>query len=812
MVHETPPVPKNPAALTSHDLILYERRLKDALAAFVPFKSYSLYFPSSLSDKTREAFGEGFDTALHLPGERSLMLPLASSGELLGVFLAKGVHVASPKAMLPVLRQAASLCLESLALYKASVTDQATGLYSADFLTAALEREIALVQNCILPGSASCLDTGLASFAGCFGLVLIDVDYYSWLTEDYGFLFAEAALAKAAGIIRELAPEKAVTARFGEDAFAVFWPGAAPAACLDLSARIRAAISAARMEYEITGELVSYTVSCGVACYPHDLHGAQFRLPAAEQARALVKRAKKALAVAKDLGRNQSFPFGRILREGGSVLETLPLNRLSVSLGHSVDAREGQRFQVFSPKFEGTADIKRPDGGRILGRYPSMIKAEIILIEVQQEMAFAEVLHLHDPAWAVEPGDRLLLAADGESPHADSSQPAVPHPDMLSGLYPHRDFMRHLAAARDHSAKFCLALFRLVEQGRERGQSSPKHIETRIQELTKACRDRLGKTAVGGRFSTSSVIFFLPDTEPFDVLAAMRELCLAAPDKQGDEVCAGLAGYPFLEFSKADVLENCRKALDHAMLLETGPKLALFDSLSLTISADRLFTLGDTYMAMQEYKLALSADDMNILAHNSLAICYAKLGKLAQARSHFEKVLAIEPKNAMALYNYGYVCQRLGETAMARGAYHKCLKLNPEDIFSLLRLGRLAEEKGRLADARKYYLKAAAIPGGEGVTMRHLARLSIRRGAGEEAREYLHKALLYNPTDAFSLHMMAKLYLDSAQDPAIAETMARQSAALRPEQKSFWRELARALTAQGKQGEAAAALAKAEGA
>ena len=803
--------PKNPAALTSHDLVAGERRLKDALAAFVPFKSYSLYFPSSLSDRTREAFGERCDTPLFLPAERSLMLPLASEGELLGVFMAKDVRIASPKAMLPALSRAADLCLENLRLYKASVTDQGTGLSNQDFLTAAIEREIALVQNCILPGSASCLDTGLASFAGCFGLILIDLDYYSWITEDYGFLFAEAALARAAAIIKANAPEKAVAARFGEDAFAVFWPGAAPAACLELSGTMRAAIKAARLEYEVTGETVALSGSCGIACYPHDLHGAQFRLPAAEQARALIKRAKKALSVAKDLGRNQSFPFGRILREGGSVLEVLPLSRVSVSLGHSVDAREGQRFQVFSPKYQRTAEVKRPDGGRILGRYPAMIKAEIILIEVQQEMAFAEILHLHDPAWGVEPGDRLLLAAEGEAQLDDAEKSPAPQRDILNGLYPHRDFMRHLAAVRENTPKFCLALFRLLEPNRERDVSA-KHSETRIQELTALCRERCGKTAVGGRFSTTSVIFFLPGSEPADLMEPIREIARLAPDKLGAEISVGLAGYPFLEFSRADVLENCRKALDHAMLIEPGPKFALFDSLSLTISADRLFTLGDTNMAMQEYKLALSADETNILAHNSLAICYAKLGKLAQAKRHFEKVLAIEPKNAMALYNYGYVCQRLGETAKARQAYHKCLKLNPGDIFSLLRLGRLSEEKGQLANARKYYQKAAALPGGEGATMRHLARLSLRRGASEEAREYLHKALLHNPTDAFSLHMMAKLYLDSGQDPAIAETMARQSAALRPEQKTFWRELARALTAQGKHGEAAAATAKAEGA
>ncbi|MFW6005424.1 MAG: tetratricopeptide repeat protein, partial [Desulfonatronovibrionaceae bacterium] len=57
------------------------------------------------------------------------------------------------------------------------------------------------------------------------------------------------------------------------------------------------------------------------------------------------------------------------------------------------------------------------------------------------------------------------------------------------------------------------------------------------------------------------------------------------------------------------------------------PHVACFDSLTLTVSADRLFTQGDLFRAMEEYELALADDDSNILARNSLAICYGRLGR-----------------------------------------------------------------------------------------------------------------------------------------------------------------------------------------
>ena len=50
----------------------------------------------------------------------------------------------------------------------------------------------------------------------------------------------------------------------------------------------------------------------------------------------------------------------------------------------------------------------------------------------------------------------------------------------------------------------------------------------------------------------------------------------------------------------------------------------------------------------------------------------------------------------------------------------------------------------------------------------------------------MHQALLRNPQDALSLHLMAKMYLDGGEDAELAETLARQSVALRPERRAAW--------------------------
>jgi GGDEF domain-containing protein/tetratricopeptide (TPR) repeat protein len=794
------------ASVTQRDLIANEQFLRDVFSRFVPFKTHSLFFPRD-DDGLAADFGNDFAQAVHLPGERKVLIPLAASGRLLGVFVARGAGLGAPRTMLGLLPRIAAMALEQIRLRRAAATDALTGLANDDALTAAVTREIELVQNRILPGSASFVDPGLTGLRGGFGLIVVDVDHFSRLAARQGFVAAEGALASTGELLGRLCPEGGLAARLHDDLFALFVPGATASRCRETAENLLREIARLSFDIPATGERYAITASAGCVAYPQDMRGGQFVAPPAEQARVLARKAKKALAVAKDLGRNQAMTFHRILAEGGVVLEALPLSRFAVSLGRFVDAEAGQRFLVWSPRREGACDIRKSDSERLSGQSPTMIKGEIALLDVGEDLAFAETLQVSDPHWPIEPGDRLLLAAETDEAARPADAGDAPRQDPATGLYAHADFLRLTRADREKRQTFTMILVLLAETPGTARTGRPA--EADVAEAAGVCRAHFGQAAIGGRFSAAKLVYYVPDRDPAALAEAAEAVLAGLCRRQGGAAAVGLAGYPFLDYARADVPENCRKALDHALLLPSGPKLAVFDSLSLTVSGDRHFAMGDIYAAMEEYKQALLADEANTLARNSLGICLARLGRLPKARAEFERVIARDAKNTMALYNLGCVCRRLGENAAARKAFQKCLRANPAHIYSLLRLGRMAEEDKRFAAALKYYKRAMAAPDGAPQTLRHLARLAFKRDRDEEAREYLHQALLHDPKDAFSLHLMARLYLKEGQDPAIAEAMARQAVALRPERAEFWEELAEALTAQGRLDDARDALARA---
>ncbi|MFP5258957.1 MAG: tetratricopeptide repeat protein [Acidobacteriota bacterium] len=796
--------------LTQRDLIAHEHFLRDIFSRFLAFKTHSLYFPKSENDALAAGFGPECATAVHLPAERKVMTPLCADGRLLGVFVARGASLGAPRTLLPLLPRIGTMALAQLGLLLAADLDAPTGLATGQALLAAVTREIECVQDRILPGAASFVDPGLSGCHGGFGLAILDLDHFSRVAGRFGFLAAEDVLARAAAVIGRLCPQDGLAARLHDDLFALFLPGAAAARCRETAEVVLRELSRTAFPIPATGESLTLTASAGCVSYPQDIRGGQFAALPAEQARLLLRKAQKGLAVAKDLGRNQAMPHNRILAEGGTVLTALPLSRLAVSLGRWVDAEPGQRFLVWSPRLERTVDVRTADGERISGRAPAVVKGEIGLVEVGEDMAFAEVLQQNDPHLPLEPGDRLALIPEtDDAAPAEHCPTAAPRKDPTSGLFGHRDFLRATAADREKRPVFSLGLVLLPEVATERRPGRPA--EADMAEAAGLCRQFFGPSSVGGRFSASKLVFYLPERSPESLAEPARNLLDALSERLGLTAAIGLAGYPCLDYARADVPENCRKALDHAQLLPAGPRLAVFDSLSLTVSGDRHFAMGDIYAAMEEYKRALLAGEDNALARNSLGICLARLGRLGPARAEFERVIAAEPKNTMALYNLGCVRQRLGEAAGARSAFQKCLRANPGHVSSLLRLGRMAEENRRFESALKYYRRAGATGNAPGLTLRHLARLALTRGRLEEAREHLHQALLLDPKDAFSLQLMARLYLTEGEDPAIAEAMARQAVALRPDRKEFWAELSRALAAQGHDEEAREALARAEG-
>lgn len=788
--------------LSGRDLVEFEHALKDALRVHVPFESYSLFFPESLPEGGRAP------AAVYRASARELLLPLELDGELLGWFVARGVRLRAPKSAPAYLAALARAELEKLALYKRSISDPLTGLSDRDHFLDVLEREIELVDGALMAGDAADMGgSGRAGFSGGLGVISLDLDRFMWINERYGYTVGDAIAAEAGRTLLRICPRHAVAARLIDDRFAVLLPDARPRACFQLAELIRSGISRLVHKDAVTGDAISLTASLGHVCYPQNMTGPQLARNTAERARILLRKANKAVSTAKHHGRNRVFGFADILPKGGKVLEVLPMDRLTVSLGRDVEARVGQRFLLLPPGPRRSVLAEVTEEERLAGSSPVSHKGEAVLIEVQEDMAFAEILYPADPSAPIGPGDRLVLVAE-ESSGCDqpSSGGETARKDDVTGLMPHKAFMARWPGLRRGPERFALGLFKVLSgaDGYVRGYENA--MRTRMGALSELVEARAPEGSLGGEFGLGSVVWFLPgqDREAADRL--LREVVEDA-ERRGLELAAGAGVYPYLSFTRADMMENARKALDHALLLP-HPRAAVFDSVSLNIAADRLYMQGDLFGAVEEFKLSLLADETNVLARNSLGICYAQLGRHEQARGQFELALRHQADDLMALYNLGWISQRLGDDTRARSSFERCLELDPAHVYSMLRLGALAEQAGDPDGAESWYLKAAALPGGEPLTMRHLARLAVGRGDKERARECLHLALNANHNDHFAMYLLAKLYLDSGEDPQIAEVLARQCSALAPERDDYWDLLVRALEVQGKDDEARSAEAR----
>lgn len=772
--------------LTRQDLIEFEPAIRDEVRKFLSFSSYSL---SLLPEAPPEA-----DLSPRYDAEGGdLLLPLIFRGTPLGLFVARGVKLAAPKTAPPYIASLADALLEKLALYKRSISDPLTGLFSRDHFVDQLSHDIDLVQSCLLPGT----DADMPAVPGSIGLIVLDLDRLQWINESFGYALGDEIAAEVGRVIRRACPEHMTAARLSNDTFGVLIPDAFSSMCFQVAEEIRARISRLSFTDEVTETVVHVTASLGHACYPQHMTGPQLKRSAREQAQGLMRKGAKAVVTAKVHGRDRVFAYGDILQKGGTILELLPMNRLAVNLGASVGAEVGQRFMVRTPRQSRDVQAMLTEDERITGRYPSMYKGEVVVVEVQQDMAFVELLHLGDPAWPVAVGDQLEFISESESLFEADSCTAEGQKDMITGLYAYGDFISSFTKGRASAERFCLAILKVLEPPRERRGNFQKYMDAQSRRVAELVERRAGEGVMGGSFGLGGLIYYLPERSGEEVRALMHEVVELSATKLAVGLAAGIAAWPYMTFTRDDMLDNVRKGLDHAVLLE-HPRVAVFDSISLNVAADRVYMEGDIYSAIEEFKLSLLADESNALARNSLGICYAQLGRLEQARHQFEQVILHDPDDLMAHFNLGWTSQLLGDSAMAKTAYEHCLKLDPVHVFTLVRLAGLHEKDGDLVRAEKLFNEAAQLPGGEPLAMRHLARLCVTRGDFDQARECLHLALAANHNDAYALHLLSKLYLDQGEDPQIAEVLARQAAALAPSRDEYWDLLVRALEEQDK--------------
>ncbi len=822
--------------LVRSDLIRFEQIITDTLERFFSFKTHSIYFPRE--DAAPE-------NPRHLAAERKVLLPLRLGGETLGVFAGRGVRI--PRGTFALLGPIADLCLENLALHKSNLTDNLTGLYTRDYLLQSMGKAIARQRADFLLNDAARASTAPASqpqvpntenatHSG-FAVLTVQLRGLQRIAAEYGYLFLEKILISLASEFAVLVPEEALAARISDGEFGLYLPQGTPKNCRDLGRAITQRLSTLTFDHELSGGSACIRAAAGYACYPQQADPSEFSQSATrivfpedmDQARAILRKARHAAYIAaaefNDTPEPQVLGFERILSAGGRVRELLPYGRVRINLGHEMGAKVGQCFAIWgaNPTQTGFDPLKADSVELDAATY----RGELVLISVDKHSANAELFFQSDPAKYVQPGDYLTLLPEGAfqylNPPGSFEAPALPKdtplaavaekPDAAAFIFlEHQTFLDRLAMQREANSPCALAILRLDILSWTQAHAQPLNLNQLTARAAEICRQHLPHGSLAGLYGLHSFMFFHPNLAADAALALYRPLVQAIGEALNIDCACGIGFYPYLDYRQSDLLENCRKALAYAMLLP-DLKVGVFNSLALNISADKLFSQGDPFGAIQEYKQALLADEDNSMAWISLGVCLAGIGRKSDARVCFERALKLNPpppQDVMILYNLGQIHQDLNEIKAAAGYYHRCLKTDPEHVYATLRLGQLAEQEKRPSRARRYYEKALKLPGGEGPAQRRLARLALRCNNLDEAREHLHQALLADPQDSMSLSLLARLYLDAGEDAEVALALARQSVSLRPDIRANWLELARALERAGQPDAAREARLKAE--
>ena len=215
-----------------------------------------------------------------------LCIPLVTHDELVGMLhlenLATGAELDEQERLAVTIAEQLALALGNArlreSLRRQSVLDPLTGLFNRRHFDATVKRELARARRKHVPVS----------------LVVVDIDHFKRVNDDYGHAVGDAVLRTIAQQLRLGIREGDIACRYGGEEMVLLLP---ECAARDAGARaeaIRLALASIRPNPEGEGP-ERVTASFGVAAYPAH----------AEDAESLFWAADKALYRAKQRGRNQ---------------------------------------------------------------------------------------------------------------------------------------------------------------------------------------------------------------------------------------------------------------------------------------------------------------------------------------------------------------------------------------------------------------------------------------------------------------------------------------------------------------------------
>jgi diguanylate cyclase (GGDEF)-like protein len=222
------------------------------------------------------------------PEGSKLLLPLEHknmSVGLIGVVKPAGaVFTLSEKKIIPVLTHHISISLANARLYDMAITDGLTTLYTKRYF---LKKIDDYIENFHTTRRGFCL-------------LMMDIDHFKQVNDEYGHPAGDRILMHIAGLIRSNIRHGDLAFRYGGEEFAALLKGDSIEEALRIAERVRLAVKETGVEIAGTAP-VAKTLSIGIACFPHHF----------ATSGEIIAAADAALYEAKQKGRNQTAVYCR---------------------------------------------------------------------------------------------------------------------------------------------------------------------------------------------------------------------------------------------------------------------------------------------------------------------------------------------------------------------------------------------------------------------------------------------------------------------------------------------------------------------
>ena len=307
---------------------------------------------------------------------------------------------------------------------------------------------------------------------------------------------------------------------------------------------------------------------------------------------------------------------------------------------------------------------------------------------------------------------------------------------------------------------------------------------------------------------------FLPEQTESDGRDIAEEIRRIFAQVRKETLTAGITEYPLADYGPLDTFRNARKALLHARFFGPGG-IAAFDSVSLNISADRLFQEGNIHGAAEELKAALKLNPADADIRNSLGVCYASLGALNAALREFKTAAGLRRDGIMPVHNIGLVHEMMGDPEKALMHLIEADRLleagrDTEDVFELpFQIGRIYLQEGLPEKAEPYLVRAAALNPASGAACRKLGECLLARGDIGGAATAFANAVKRNPNDAAALSELGILFHQKGENPEIALLFCRHSIEISPRNGTYRQNLGKLCLSLNRLDEALAAFERA---